>query len=106
MNIDASLYPDRQPPAQLESPQEKADYLQRVCGAFDHGLPPTAETLKELRHWKDVFDRFALPGSPAFHALRSLYGWEATRRLPYYGKPHYQLLDEIEDRTDGCERMV
>ncbi|MBM3881943.1 MAG: hypothetical protein FJ387_19845 [Verrucomicrobia bacterium] len=106
MIIDAGLYPDREPPGRLDSPQEKADYLQRVCGAFDHGLPPTADTLRELRQWKDVFDRFALPGSAAYHALRSLYGWEDTPRLPYLTKPHYQVLDDMEGRSDDCERMV
>lgn len=106
MNIDTSLYPDRVPPSRLETPQEKADYLQRVCGAFDYGLPPTAETLKELRDWKDVFDRFALLGSPAYHALRTFYGWEDVPRLPYLTKPHYQVLDEIEGRSDGCEHLV
>jgi hypothetical protein len=106
MNIDTSLYPDREPPSRLDTPQEKADYLQRVCGSFDYGLPPTAETLEELRHWKEVFDRFALPGSPAYHALRAYYGWEEVPRLPYLTKPHYQVLDEIEGRSDGCEHLV
>lgn len=106
MIIDTSLYPDREPPSRLEAPEEKADYLHRVCGAFDYGLPPTGDTLKELRHWKDVFDRFALPASPAYHTLRSLYGWEEAPRLPYLGKPHYQVLDELEGRSDDCEWWV
>jgi hypothetical protein len=106
MNIDASLYPDCEPPSRLDTPEEKADYLQRVYGAFDYGLPPDADTLKELRQWKDVFDRFPLAGSPAYHALRAFYGWEDTPRLPYFGKPHYQVLDEIEGRSDGCEHLV
>ena len=53
MKIDTTLYPDRNPPSSLETPEEKADYLQRVCGAFDHGLPPTADTLRALRDWKE-----------------------------------------------------
>lgn len=106
MNIDLSLYPDREPPARLESMAEKADYLHRVCGAFDHGFPPPAGTLNELRQWKDVFDRFPLPASPAYHTLRGMFGWQGVPRLPYLSKPHYQVLDEIEGRSDDCERFV
>lgn len=106
MIIDPSLYPDRPAPARLDSPEDKADYLRRVCGAFDLGLPPTADTLRALREWKDIFDGFALRGSPAYHTLRSLYGWEEMPRLPYLSKPHYQVLDEIEGRTDNCEHLL
>ena len=104
--IDAGLYPDCDPPGQLETPHEKADYLHRVCGAFDYGLPPDAETLKALREWKEIFDQFPLSGSPGYHALRAFYRWEETVRLPYLTKPLYQVLDEIEGRTDGCEHLV
>ncbi|MEW6752782.1 MAG: hypothetical protein AB1505_17655 [Candidatus Latescibacterota bacterium] len=106
MNIDAALYPDRQPPARLDTPEDKADYLHRLCGAFDYGLPPPVDTLRVLRGWKDVFDRFALPGSPAYHALRAFYGWEEVPRLRYLAKPTYQVLDEIEGRADACEHLV
>ena len=74
--IDTSVYPDVDPPDELRTAEEKADYLQRICGAFDNGLPPTAETLREFREWKDVFDQFPLSGSPAYHTLRDIYGWE------------------------------
>lgn len=106
MNIDASLYPDRDPPARLDTVCEKADYLHRLCGAFDHGLPPAADSLRELAGWKEVFDQFPLAGSPGYHALRCLYGWEDAPRLSYLGRPHYQVLDAIEGRSDGCERFV
>ena len=106
MKIDTTLYPDRNPPSSLETPEEKADYLQRVCGAFDHGLPPTADTLRALRDWKEVFDQFAIPSSPAYHTLRSLYCWEEVLRLPSLAKPHYQVLDEVGGRSDGCEHLV
>lgn len=106
MIIDTSLYPDRPAPERLDTPEAKADYLQRVCGAFDLGLPPTADNLKAFQDWKDIFDRFALRGSPAYHTLRSLYGWEDMPRLPYLSKPHYQVLDELEGRSDNCEHLV
>lgn len=106
MKIDTSLYPDCNPPVRMDAEDDKADYLQRVCGAFDHGLPPTADTLQELHQWKDVFDRFALPSSPGYHALRALYRWEEVPRLPYLNKPHYQVLDDLEERSDGCEHLV
>jgi hypothetical protein len=106
MNIDVSLYPDRDPPSCLDTPEDMADHLHRVCSAFDFGLPPTADTLKELSLWKPIFDRFPLPGSPAYHTLRTLYGWEDVPRLPYLTKPHYLVLDDLEGRPDGCEHLV
>lgn len=106
MKIDASLYPDCVPPFRLETAEEKADYLQRVCGAFDHGVPPTSDTLQALRDWNVVFDRFPIPSSPAYHTFRTMYRWEEMPRLPYLAKPLSQVLDEMEGRTDGCEHLV
>ncbi len=104
--IDSSLYPDCEPPRRLVTDEEKADYLQRVCGAFDYGLPPTIDALRMLRDWKPIFDRFPLRGSPAYHALRTFYEWDPVPRLPFLIKPHYQVLDELEGRSDGCEHLV
>jgi len=106
MIVDASVYPDQDPPLVLETPEDKADYVHRICGAFDFGLPPTADTLVALRAWKEVFDRFPLPASPGYHALRSYYGWEPVARLPALSTPHYRVRDALEGREDGCEHLV
>lgn len=45
MFLDYSVYPDlEQLPDTLDSPEQKADYPARVCGVWDFGIVPTAET--------------------------------------------------------------
>jgi hypothetical protein len=106
LNLDHSVYPDIEPPADLVTPEEKADYLQRLCGAFDFGIAPEPYTLGLLSRWKDVFDRFPLKASPAYHALRAFFGWEPVEQLPYLGTPCYLKLDRLEERGDGFEDRV
>jgi hypothetical protein len=106
LELDGSVYPDREPPSDLQTLEEKADYLARICGAFDNGVGPETYTLKLLSNWKDVFDRFPLKGSPAYHALRSYFGWEPVERLRWFGTPAYIKLDRMEGREDGFEDRV
>jgi hypothetical protein len=106
MELDASVYPDSDPPTRLRSLEEKADYLQRICGAFDHGLVPEKATIELFSDWKEVFDRFPLNASPGYHALRAYFGWEPVERLPYLGDPAYVKLDRIEGREDDCEERM
>lgn len=106
VELDESVYPDRDPPRELATPEEKADYLHRVCGAFDFGIAPEPATLQLLAQWKDVFDAFPLAHSPAYHALRAHFGWESAERLPYLGEPGYVKLDAAEGREDGFEERV
>jgi hypothetical protein len=106
MRLDGSVYPDIDPPDDLSTPEDKADYVQRICGAFDFGIVPEGYTLKLLAAWKDVFDRFPLKSSPAYHALRAFYGWEAVEQGPYLGTPTYIKLDRMEGREDGFEEWV
>ena len=73
--IDRALYPDVDDPGTLSSEADRADYLARVCGAWDFGMTPSAATLRSLRAWRDVFERHPLTASAAYHALRSLFGW-------------------------------
>ena len=47
--IDGGLYPDEPPPAVLESLAERVDFLARLCSAWDFGILPDAETLREIR---------------------------------------------------------
>ena len=105
--LDPSVYPDMElPPEELTTPEEKADYMERICAAFDYGVAPEAHTLDLLSTWKDVFDSFPYSGSPAYHALRALFGWEEVPRAPYFGSPVHEYLDRIEEREDGCARRV
>ncbi len=72
--IDHSLYPDTEAPASLASVSDAAEYVHRVCAAYDFGIPPSDGVIETLRSLRNVFDRFPLPASPAYHALRRLYG--------------------------------
>ena len=106
VRLDGSVYPDREIPSELLTVEAKADYVQRICGAFDFGVVPEEYTLELLSTWKEVFDAFLLKSSPAYHALRCLFGWEPVERLPYFQKPAYLVLDELEGRRDDYESYV
>ena len=99
MNIDGTLYPDlSDPPRELTTDCDRADYLARVCGAWDFEIIPTPETFALFAGWREIFDRFPLPHSPAYAAFRSLYGWP---RIPggRIARAHYELVD---DKPDPC----
>lgn len=106
MVIDESVYPDIDPPSALHADEEKGDYLHRLCGAWDFGIVPEEATVRGLAGWKHVFDRFPLPASPAYHALRTWFGWEPVPAEPYLSRPYWKALDEQEGRTDPCEEWV
>ena len=108
--IDQSVYPDLdEPPAVLETVEAKADYVQRICAAWDYGVLPEPETFRLFARWKDVFDRHPLVTSPAYHAFRLWFGWEP---MAYPGNvslptPRYLHLDRLEGRAeDPCEQMI
>jgi hypothetical protein len=110
MELDASLYPDLEaPPQELTDPADKADYLHRVCSAMDFWIFPEPATLKLLAGWKDIFDRYPLPASPAYRTLRAMYGWPRVpmpEGLPAL-RPPYLAMDAAEGRgPDPCESMV
>jgi len=99
--LDRSVYPDVVPPATLVTDGDRADYLARICGAWDFGVVPTWDTINAFAQWRDVFDRFPLPTSPAYAALRSLFRWP---RVP--GSillADYEVLDRAEGRADPSE---
>jgi hypothetical protein len=110
MELDASLYPDIDtPPDRLETPGDKADYLHRVCSAMDFQILPDRATMEELATWKDIFDQYPLPASPAYRALRSMFGWEPVKVPPGMPavRPPYMALDAAEGRgPDPCESMI
>lgn len=107
MPLDHSVYPDEPlPPDHLASPGAKADYLQRVCAAFDFGVFPEREDWDRFAGWREIFDRYPLPHSPAYHTFRSRFGWPAFPRGTCGLLPPWKLQDRQEGRVDPCEHAV
>lgn len=110
MYIDGTVYPDLpEPPVILETPWDKADYVHRICTAWDFHILPEQETLDLFSQWKDVFDRFPIVTSPGYHAFRAWFGWERIPCPPHLHGPEplYRILDRLEDRPeDPCEHMI
>lgn len=95
--IDGSVYPDVAPPAALASSSDRADYVQRICGAWDFGIAPTPATLSLFAAWRGVFDAYPLRHSPAYAAFRTLFGWP---RIPgSIVRARYELSDAAEGRA-------
>lgn len=110
MDIDGSVYPDFDvPPRRLDSAEDRADYVHRICAAWDYGVPPTPATFALLAAWKDVFDRFPIVTSPAYHAMRLWFRWDPVPRPPglHVPEPRYVEYDRLEGRgADPCELWV
>ncbi|MBI4328183.1 MAG: hypothetical protein HY674_23380 [Chloroflexi bacterium] len=105
MKLDHSVYPDLdEPPSDLPTPEAKADYVHRICAQWDYGIVPETETFALLRQWKEIFDRFPLGHSAAYHTFRFLFGWEpvAGRAL----RASYEIDDLKEGRTDPCVNWI
>jgi hypothetical protein len=110
MHIDGSVYPDwDSPPESLDSAEARADYVHRVCAAWEYGVHPDAETFAVFSRWKDIFDRFPIVTSPAYHAMRAWFGWEPTP-VPaglHPPTPRYVEYDRLEARgEDPCEECI
>ena len=115
MNLDGSVYPDLDhPPNSLNDEAERADYLLRICAAWDYGIVPVEDTIALMKNWApSFFDRHRLVHSPAYHALRWCLG---LAPLPLDGfvegsevllvEPDYLLQDRREGRSDPCEALV
>lgn len=109
--IDHSVYPDRSHAHDLittfETDIERADYVERICAAWDFDIRPEKATFALFRDWKHIFDEFPLLHSPAYHTFRAIFGWED---MPKEGgtniTPIYVKLDRLEGRTDPCENMI
>lgn len=107
MSLDQAVYPEeRQPPVELSTPEAKADYVQRICAAFDFGIVPDRADWERFREWKAIFDAFPLAHSPAYHTFRSWYGWGPVARGPCGLVPPWRVQDLREGRTDPCEDRV
>jgi len=96
--IDHSLYPDTEPPLSLDKEADAAEYLRRVCGAYDFGIPPSDGVVATLRELRRVFDKYPMPGSPGYHALRRMFGWPAMPAIPVTMRRAEQL-DDREGRA-------
>lgn len=110
MYIDQSVYPELDdPPEALDTVEDRADYIQRICAAWDFYVHPEPETFALFSKWKEIFDRFPLPTSPAYHAFRAWFGWDAVlvpAGLPP-PTPLYVHLDRLEGRDeDPCSSMI
>jgi hypothetical protein len=110
MDIDGSVYPDRESlPRSLDTFEDRADYVHRVCSAWDYGVPPDPETFALFSGWKDVFDRVPIVTSPAYHAMRGWFGWEPIPVPPglHPPVPPYLQYDRLEGRPDDpCEDWI
>ncbi len=103
---DRSVYPDMEPPARFSTLEDRADYMQRICAAFDFGVFPEEADWVRFAGWRDVFDRFPLPDSPGYHAFRHWYGWEPVPVQRRLGIAPWKSSDLQEGRTDPCEDLV
>lgn len=74
--IDKAMYPDVVGEIPMETEYDQADYVHRVCTAWDWGIPPRPETLALLSQWRHIFEKFPVPDSPSFMALKAAYGWD------------------------------
>ena len=58
---------------------------------------------------QEVFDRFPVLTSPAYHAFRAWFRWEPMAFPANVSPPtpRYRILDQLEGRDeDPCERMI
>jgi hypothetical protein len=105
--LDTSVYPDLEDvPDNLETDESRADYMARICGAWDYGIIPTEETFALFAGWQDIFDRFPLRHSPAYAAFRQAYGW-AARPVTILEAP-WERRDRQAGRPypDPCAQLV
>jgi hypothetical protein len=91
--IDASLYPDTDPPETIEDLGTRVDFIVRLCAAWDFGLLPDPETVDEIRQpeWRAAVDAAALLTSPVYHLLRR---WHDLPLLPYLGQTVASIRDD------------
>ncbi len=83
--IDGALYPELdESPRQLVTVGERADFIARMCAAWDFGVYPYPETIAEVRKpdWREAVDRCRLLTSHTYHLLRR---WHGLEFLPYLG---------------------
>lgn len=91
--IDGALYPDIEPPNQLETLADQVDFLARLFAAWDFGLSPDLETIAEIRQpvWREAIDACQLLTSPTYHLLCE---WHQLEPVPYLGQRLAYIADD------------
>ncbi|MEW6743892.1 MAG: hypothetical protein AB1486_14150 [Planctomycetota bacterium] len=91
--IDATLYPDREPPERLQSLSDRVDYLARLCSAWDFGVLPDTDVVAVIRqpHWREAVDACRLLTSVSYHLVRQ---WHGLCPLPYLGQQLAYIRDD------------
>lgn len=91
--LDATLYPDIDPPSALNTLADRVDFLCRLCSAWDFGILPYAETITEIRKpdWREAVDACNLLTSPTYHLLRE---WHMLESQPYLGQELAYIRDD------------
>lgn len=102
--IDYSVYPDADVLPVIVTDEEQADYVHRICGAWDFGIVPTSATFTLFAEWRDIFDRFQLPDSLAYHAFRVRFGWPSV--TGFFLEAPYERHDRRERRSDPYVHLV
>jgi len=93
IEIDGALYPDQEAPQALETLEERIDFVARLCSAWDFGLLPDVEVVKELRkpEWREAIDACRLLTSPTYHLLRE---WHGLPPVPFLGSLPATILED------------
>ncbi|MBI5876437.1 MAG: hypothetical protein HZB53_02200 [Chloroflexi bacterium] len=91
--IDGSLYPDSEPPEQIDSLADRIDFIARMCGAWDFGILPEPDTIREVRRpaWREAVDACNLLTSPTYHLLRA---WHGLPVKPFLGSIPAYIRDD------------
>jgi hypothetical protein len=97
--IDQSVCPDVDAPEDFATSEAKANYVHRICSAWDFDVYPEPETFALFKTWKDIFDAYPLPESPAYHTFRCLFHWNSVPMIQNsFVHLTYQILDKLEGR--------
>lgn len=91
--IDGSLYPDTEPPERLDTLAERIDFIARLCAAWDFGILPEPDTIREVRQasWREAVDDCNLLTSPTYHLLRE---WHGLPPKPFLGSIPAYVRDD------------
>lgn len=91
--IDGTLYPDTDVPDEIETLDDRVDFLARLCSAWDFGVLPEHETVVEIRkpQWREAVDACRLLTSPVYHLVRK---WHGLPELPYLGQELPYIRDD------------
>jgi hypothetical protein len=91
--LDATLYPDIDPPFELTSLADRVDFLARLCAAWDFGVVPYLETIDEIcrPEWRDAVEACQLLTSHTYHLLRR---WHELSATPYLGQKLAYIRDD------------